>query len=95
VDCEIAYEARRIQMQRVRRALAFAGLHRDKRNEEKLLLSLCIGCHMRVYHRISPAVRCYREIERRANATMCRCCPQRRDGGLVTSEVVNRLRDEA
>jgi hypothetical protein len=24
--------------------------HRDKRNEEELLLTLCIGCHMRVHH---------------------------------------------
>jgi hypothetical protein len=24
--------------------------HRDERNEEELLLTLCIGCHMRVHH---------------------------------------------
>jgi hypothetical protein len=24
--------------------------HRDSRNEEELLLTLCIGCHMRVHH---------------------------------------------
>jgi len=24
--------------------------HRDNRNEEELLLTLCIGCHMRVHH---------------------------------------------
>src|ERR1700674_2829634 len=24
--------------------------HRDRRNEEELLLTLCIGCHMRVHH---------------------------------------------
>jgi hypothetical protein len=24
--------------------------HRDKRNEEELLLTLCVGCHMRVHH---------------------------------------------
>jgi hypothetical protein len=24
--------------------------HRDQRNEEELLLTLCIGCHMRVHH---------------------------------------------
>src|ERR1700722_4204234 len=26
------------------------GHHRDRRNEEELLLTLCIGCHMRVHH---------------------------------------------
>ena len=66
--------------------------HRDKRNEEELLLTLCIGCHMRVHHSYGfrhwlPAMllRLWREWHegepRAAPAALRKCC-----GGCNSSD---------